>query len=369
MKKILLIHQSADLYGSDKSFIQTLKIFKDMKDEITIVLPQDGPLIEYIHDFKIEIYFFIRLHKRILKTLISKDYKFLYDVKKTINLIKDHEVVYCNTIVPILFIMISILLNKKLILHVREIPPKYVIIFFKIILFFKKDKIIIFNSINTKNQFYTKKRDNYIVVYNGYKKNQEIKKQKQNNIINFTFVGRINDWKGYDILLEAFNLLLNKGIDNIKLKIVGSPSNNSLNLLEELKIRIQEINSKKIEYIPFTKDIDNIYLNTDILVVPSKKPEPFGRVAIEAMSFGIPVIATNHGGLSEIIIDNFTGFLIEPNSVKKLSESMLKFIRNKDLIREYGINSFLTFEENFNEKKYLNHMEDIFRSYFNERWR
>ena len=53
------------------------------------------------------------------------------------------------------------------------------------------------------------------------------------------------------------------------------------------------------------------YKQADIVIVPSLWEEPFGRTAIEAMSYGIPVIASNIGGLKNIVIDGKTGYLIE----------------------------------------------------------
>jgi len=67
---------------------------------------------------------------------------------------------------------------------------------------------------------------------------------------------------------------------------------------------------------------------SDLVVVPSREPEPFGRVAIEAMSFGVPVIAANHGGLSEIVEDGRSGYLFEPNSADSLAQALEKFLRS-----------------------------------------
>ena len=61
---------------------------------------------------------------------------------------------------------------------------------------------------------------------------------------------------------------------------------------------------------------------TDIVVSASTDPEAFGRIAVEGQSLGRLVIATNHGGSRETIIDGETGWLVEPNNPNKLAEIM-----------------------------------------------
>lgn len=73
-----------------------------------------------------------------------------------------------------------------------------------------------------------------------------------------------------------------------------------------------------VSLIPFTNFPNEHYLWTDYIVVPSIKPEPFGRVVVEAFSAGKPAIAANHGGLSEIVINQHDGYLFKPNNKENL---------------------------------------------------
>ncbi|WP_369781564.1 glycosyltransferase [Pseudomonas sp. WC2401] len=68
------------------------------------------------------------------------------------------------------------------------------------------------------------------------------------------------------------------------------------------------------------EDLQSLYLTADILIVPSRW-EGFGLVAVEAMRAGLPVIASNVGGLAEVVEDNATGILIDPNSVQALVDA------------------------------------------------
>ena len=110
----------------------------------------------------------------------------------------------------------------------------------------------------------------------------------------------------------------------------------------------------------FTNDPSSYFIDCDLVLVPSTSPESFGRVAIEAFSYGRPVIAANHGGLSEIVIHNETGYLFEPNNSESLAESIQKYIE-KDITERQAIslNARKRYENLFNEDQYIVTMRDI----------
>ncbi|HEY8767047.1 MAG TPA: glycosyltransferase family 4 protein, partial [Dehalococcoidia bacterium] len=88
-----------------------------------------------------------------------------------------------------------------------------------------------------------------------------------------------------------------------------------------------------------SEEIDKLYMTHDVAVVPSTWEEPFGLVALEAMAAGLPVIATQSGGLTEIVRPHFNGALVPRNNAVALGEALLTFASNKELVREYGRNA------------------------------
>ena len=88
---------------------------------------------------------------------------------------------------------------------------------------------------------------------------------------------------------------------------------------------IKELNLE--ENIIFTgsqSKIEQIYALSDVVVSSSKKPESFGRAVAEAICMNKPVIATNHGGVKDIIIENVNGFFFEVGDDKSLANNILK---------------------------------------------
>ena len=101
-----------------------------------------------------------------------------------------------------------------------------------------------------------------------------------------------------------------------------------------------------------TNDPEKEFSWSNIIVVPSIKPEPFGRVAIEAMSIGRCVVAANHGGLKEIISHKINGVLFEHNNVDSLITELNNIMHNPEYILKYGLNGKITFDENFSREVY-----------------
>ena len=185
-----------------------------------------------------------------------------------------------------------------------------------------------------------------MVIWNGLEINfsevtpttvSEIRKNKffiHSNEIVIALVGRISRWKGQMILLEAFNELI-QNRTNIKLVFVGAPPPNQENFQEDLEKKIAELQlEKNVIILPFQNEIQKIWQAIDIAVVPSTEPEPFGMVAIEAMLAHKPVIASNHGGLTEIVVDEQTGFLVAPNNQHELVVALEKLIQSEDVRKQ-----------------------------------
>ena len=137
-------------------------------------------------------------------------------------------------------------------------------------------------------------------------------------------VGRVTQLKDYETFIKAI-MLVKKEIPNIVGLIVGGVRSDKEDYLNSLKNLIKELNLE--ENIIFTgsqSKIEQIYALSDVLISSSKKPESFGRAVAEAICMNKPVIATNHGGVKDIIIENVNGFFFEVGDDKELANNILK---------------------------------------------
>ncbi len=137
-------------------------------------------------------------------------------------------------------------------------------------------------------------------------------------------VGRVTQLKDYETFIKAI-LLVKKEIPNIVGLIVGGVRSDKEDYLNSLKSLIKELTLE--ENIIFTgsqSKIEQIYALSDVIISSSKKPESFGRAVAEAICMNKPVVATNHGGVKDIIIENVNGFFFEIGDNKELANNILK---------------------------------------------
>ena len=137
-------------------------------------------------------------------------------------------------------------------------------------------------------------------------------------------VGRVTQLKDYETFIKAI-AGVKKEIPNIKALIVGGVRSDKQDYLNSLKKLINELSlSDNIIFTGSQSKIAEVYELSDVVVSSSKKPESFGRAVAESIAMNTPVIATNHGGVKDIIIENENGFFFEVGKDIELATNILK---------------------------------------------
>jgi glycosyltransferase involved in cell wall biosynthesis len=139
------------------------------------------------------------------------------------------------------------------------------------------------------------------------------------------FVGRLHPIKGVKYLIQAMTMI---NLPEVTLFLVGTgPEEEKLRrLTERLKIENKVIFIGKVP----NQKVHQYLALADIFVLPSLS-EGFPIVIIEAMSAGLPIVATNCGGSSETITDGINGFLVPPKTSKMIAEKIKVLLLNKTL--------------------------------------
>ena len=165
-----------------------------------------------------------------------------------------------------------------------------------------------------------------IYINNLYVKEQEEIFLNPPNSKRFLFVGQLVRGKGIDLILKAISMIEDK---EIKVDIIGSgfQEDEYKKLSKTLKIEQQIKFHKQLSQ----DEIKIFYKNSIALLMPSRAPETFGLSAIEALSFNIPVIAPNIGGMGEWIEDEKTAITFQSNSAESLKNAILKIVNNRYL--------------------------------------
>jgi len=135
--------------------------------------------------------------------------------------------------------------------------------------------------------------------------------------------GRLTEWKGHEMFIEAIsNLKKNSPTLEFIAIILGSDQGRKIykkkliRMVEQHRLNSNILFIEHLDLMPIAYEISNVVVSSSI------EPEAFGRVSVEAQSMEKPIIASNIGGSKETIINDKTGFLFEAGDSKKLSEKL-----------------------------------------------
>lgn len=153
-----------------------------------------------------------------------------------------------------------------------------------------------------------------------------------------TVAGRLNHWKGQRLLIDALAALRQQGRGaGLRVAIVGDVYAGHDDFKSRLVQQVEALALQEVvRFVPFVENIFAVWRGTDVAVVPSLEPEPFGMVAIEAMACGLPVVAAGHGGLLDIVQDHVTGFLFAPRQVQALADAVARLAADAALRLRMG---------------------------------
>lgn len=142
------------------------------------------------------------------------------------------------------------------------------------------------------------------------------------------YVGRLSHRKGLHVLVTAMRRVV-KEIPDARLLVVGDG-----HMKEFIKLLAKafglERNVSLMGFVP-KKHLKIIYRASDVFVLPSLYGESFGIVILEAMASGVPVVATDTGGVREVVEDNRTGLLVERGNSEGLARAILKILNDSKL--------------------------------------
>ena len=176
-------------------------------------------------------------------------------------------------------------------------------------------------------------------------------------IMHIGIVGQVIPLKGHHVLIEALGKL---GCmhDSILLEIWGS---GDAQYMQQLKTRIRELQLEdRVVWKGYEHNKHTIYRDMDLLIAPTTYPnEAFGLVVIEALAYGIPVIASNAGGFPEVIEHGKDGFLFSTDNAEELAGYIQQLYQQPDLRRAMGIAGRKKAEHYFTKERMVNQFFEL----------
>lgn len=376
MINILFVHQSAELYGSDKMLLVLLAQLDKSRFFPVVILPNHGPLEIALKDegILVAVAPVAKLYRKMFTPQnlwkLGTEVKASIAVLDRLNQQYNFDLVYSNTLAVLLGMVYARRRKIKHLWHVHEIivHPKPIAALFPHLLNRFAD-VIVCNSQATLDNLTLRipaLKLKSTVIHNGLDPQlRTVNSGFSRAVLGFsesdvivTLVGRISRLKGHKWLLNSYINHIKSG--NIKLLFVGSPVDGQEYYLEEIEQIIQTHKlQERVKIVPYTSSLDAIWALTDIAVMPSTEAESFGLVALEAMLSQKPVIGSNHGGLTEIIEHDKTGFLVSPNSESELAAAILKLSENPQMRQSYGRSGYETAVTKFSMQRYVERFTNL----------
>lgn len=149
--------------------------------------------------------------------------------------------------------------------------------------------------------------------------------------LRIAIVGRLAGWKGQHIFLDAAAKLVEAGID-AKFLLAGTAMFGEDDYVAELHSQVDRLGLQgKVEFLGHVDPIEAFLPTVSILVHASTSPEPFGQVVIEGMAAGIPVVATDGGGVKETVVHGESGLLVPMGNAQALADALRMLIDRPEL--------------------------------------
>jgi glycosyltransferase involved in cell wall biosynthesis len=373
--RLLFLDHTAALGGGEIALLRLVEAIDRRRYEPVVVLFSDGPLVSKLRESNIECHI-LPLSNDVIQTrkdglgiasllqigAVFSAVGFLISLAQLIRCL-DVQIVHTNSLKSDLLGGIAArLAHRPVIWHVRDrissdyLPPAVASVFRELCRLIP-DRVVT-NSHATMRTLGPNPPSRYKVVHDGTVVPAEAPPLGTSPRIGL--VGRIAPWKGQDVFLLAAARLREK-FPQAKFLIIGS----ALFKESEFEAHLHKLSADlhladTVEFTGFRDDISEAMSSLTMLVHASTTPEPFGQVVIEAMALAKPVIATNGGGIPEIIEHGRSGMLVPLADDQAMADAISRLLSNPAQAAEMGRLGRQRVSEFFTIQRTAAQMEQVF---------
>jgi glycosyltransferase involved in cell wall biosynthesis len=361
--KILFLDQSGKPGGAELCLID---IAKPYRDNCLVGLFADGSFRDLLDKNQIPVKIItnqaiqVRKESTFLQGFGSLA-QLLPLINKVAKIARNYDLIYANTQKALVIgALASFLSWRPLVYHLHDIlSPEH---FSKtnrtiaVTLANRFAKLIIANSQASKTAFIEAggSGDLVEVVYNGFDSKSyqtnaaQVKQLRQELQLENKFIighfSRLSPWKGQHILIEA----LAQSPEEVTVILVGDALFGEQEYVQQLHQQIAKLKlENRVKFLGFRSDIPQLMSACDLVAHTSIAAEPFGRVIVEAMLSGKPVVAANAGGAIEIVEPSVNGFLVTPGKPQELAQIITTIVNEPSKTATLAENAHRNARERF----------------------
>lgn len=171
---------------------------------------------------------------------------------------------------------------------------------------------------------------------------------------------RIDTSKGHAVFLRSASIVHNR-YPKARFVVVGGPVYSRPGLVDQLKALAVSLGLREaLVFAGPRDDVPAVLREAAVVVCSSTEPESFGRVVIEAMEAGRPVIASDQGGHRETVVGNETGYLVPPSDPAALAERLSELLADPDRADQLGKAGRRRYEAHFTLERMVSRMANVF---------
>lgn len=360
---MVLAHAAAGRYGSERSTLVLASGLLRRGWDVVVLVPEPGPLVEDLHAAGVRVEIVdtgvvrrvdgwtgaVRLAARLPAAVIRLSRR-----------LRGADVVHLNSSVAIAVPPAALLARRPLVFHLRESFRDHARawrIYSRVLRVCAASVVAVSEDIADEARR-AGLGDRTVVIHNALQFGPRHAPAPAREGI--ATVGRINDWKGHDVLIEAVARMRDEG-HPVGLRIAGDPFPGAERYRAALERRIAELRlTDQVELLGFVDDVPSLLARCAVFVLPSRRPEPFGLALLEAMGEGLPCIATAAGGPRDIVVDGRTGILVPPGDPAALAEALTKLLDDPGLRRRLGEAAAADVRVRFSPDSLLDAVERIY---------
>lgn len=372
-RPVLFVHPSAELYGSDRVFAESVRALVDSGREVLVALPADGPLVPLLRSCGARV---LRcptpvLRKSALRPLgllgLLRDCLRALPIMLRLLVRQRFEAVYVSTVTVPLWPPLARLFGRHVIAHVHEAEdtvPRPIRV--GIALPLLCCHVVVANSTAARDTLVgavPRLRERILVIRNGVRGPTTPPEDALTTSGNtrLILVGRISPRKGTDTAVRAVALLRERGRP-VTLDLVGSVFEGYEWFERELdelvhKHRLGEV----VRSHGFDGDVWSHYAAADMVLVPSRM-EPFGNTAVEAQLAMRPVVVTDAQGLPETVDGGRRGSVVPPDDPHALAERIEALLDDWETTRRRARRARPEAEALFAPERYRRSIRELFET-------
>lgn len=356
--KLLQVTHDLNIGGLQKLVVDiATNIDRSIFDVAVCCLRETGPFAKQLLDNDIPIY-------EINQIVDGKtNYLSFYDVYKILRKEKI-DIIHTHNTNPFIDGGLAAILARTPVRihtdHAREYPDKKRYMLAERILSVFYDQIVAVSEQTRDNLIeYEKIAPSRIVtIQNGVSYDKSVIHKRSNKKLADKFIigsiGRLCKAKGYEYLIEAMSLL-KQHAEDFELQIVGDGE-----LMESLNTQIKSLQLEGIvKLVGEQSDVTRYYEAFDIFTISSIS-EGLPLVLLEAMAYGVPIIATDVGGIAGVVRDGYSAAIIQPHSAEALAERIYSLMNDKSERDRFMNNAMAVFNENYEIDRMVDKYVELF---------